>query len=229
MGLFDSIGGLVSSWLGGNEQEDAINDAIKAQGKWYESAIDEQRRQYDTSRQDLMPWMQGGQSALMQLLKLYGLSPTGQGQVGPGDMSGFQQTPDYQFRFNEGMRGLDAGAAARGALDSGAARKAAINYAGNLASGEFNNYANRLAGLAGVGQSSATSIGGFGQNAANQISGIQTGFGDNLASSYLAKGQNSANQIANYAGYGSQLAGQTFGSFNPSSLISMFGGGGFGG
>ena len=125
----------------------------------------------------------------------------------PSGMDAFFQSPDYQFRLNEQNRNLTARNAALGIQDSGAAQKAALQYSGNLASGEFNNYANRLASLAGVGQTAANTSAQLGQNFANNFGNLQTQNAQNLGSSYMQQGQNTANMWGNLANIGSSALG----------------------
>lgn len=124
-----------------------------------------------------------------------------------GSLSPFFASPDYQFRQNEQGRALTARNAALGIQDSGAAQKSALQYSGNLASGEFNNYANRLASLAGVGQSAANQSAQQGQNFANNFGNLQTQNAQNLGSSYMQQGQNTANMWGNLANIGSSALG----------------------
>lgn len=88
----------------------------------------------------------------------------------------FEADPGYQFRMEEGMRGVEGSAAARGGLLSGAALKAIQKYGQGLASQEYGNayqrfnadqtnQYNRLAGLVQSGQGAASQIG----NAASQF------------------------------------------------------------
>jgi len=76
---------------------------------------------------------------------------------------GFYASPGYQFRFDEGARAYDRSAAARGQLLSGAQVKAQTRYGQGVASDEFGNYTNRLAAIAGLGQTAN----GMAQNAAS--------------------------------------------------------------
>lgn len=96
-------------------------------------------------------------------------------------------TPGYQFQLGQGMQAIDRSAAARGSLMSGATIKAAQRYGTGLASQEFGNYANRLASLIGLGQTAATTAGGY---------GMQTGanVGQNYANIGAARGSGYANQ-----------------------------------
>lgn len=119
-----------------------------------------------------------------------------QGAAGAGGnsaMNAFFTSPDYQFRQDEQMRALTARNAALGIQDSGAAQRSALQLSGNLASGEFNNYANRLSSLAGVGQTAAQNTAAQGQNFANSMGNVLGQNAQNLASSYATQGANNAN------------------------------------
>lgn len=62
--------------------------------------------------------------------------------------------------------------------------KSLNDYAQGTASSEFENYANRLAALAGVGQSATNSTSAAGQNMANNVSANQMAAGQARASAY---------------------------------------------
>ncbi len=70
MGLFS----LVGSFLGGNSQKKAANKAADAQVRAAQLAIDEQRRQFDTTQQNYAPYLGAGTSALDQINSLLGIS-----------------------------------------------------------------------------------------------------------------------------------------------------------
>jgi hypothetical protein len=87
---------------------------------------------------------------------------------GTPDMSGFFTSPGYQFRRDEGMRGLERSAAARGGAFSGNALRALSEFNSNIASNEFGNYFNQLASIAGIGQTATNQTAAYGaENAAN--------------------------------------------------------------
>jgi hypothetical protein len=202
LGAAGSIGGAL---IGQGSQDNALQAQEAATAK----IVAEQQRQFDLTRGDLAPWRTTGGSALGQLASLYGLSTVGpDGKTVPGsapDMSKFFTSPDYQFRMKQGLAGVDAGAAAGGSLDSGATRKAEIGYAGNLASGEFGNYANRLAGIAGVGQTAVNTGAQLGQENTNQISQAYANMGNAQSSYYLGQGNMYANALGGLANIGSGL------------------------
>jgi hypothetical protein len=136
-----------------------------------------------------MPWLNAGSSALAQMQRW-----------NSGDTKDFYNTPDYKFRFEQGLQGLDRSAAKRGALYSGGHSADLLNYAGGMASQGYDSAYNRLAGLAGVGQSTANSLGQLGQNTANQIGQNSMWAGNARASGY----RNAANA---WSDYGDSLGG----------------------
>jgi hypothetical protein len=126
---------------------------------------------------------------------------------GAPDYSAFFASPDYGYRKQQSLDSLTAQQAKLGLLDSGSTGKGYLQRAGDLASGEFNNYANRLAALANVGQTTASNLGTQGSNYAANIGNLQQSAANNQASSYLASGNN-------YAGLTNQLAGIGQRAFN---------------
>jgi len=110
------------------------------------------------------------------------------------DTFNFQEDPGYGFRFNEGMKALNAQAAARGGLISGNALRAATGFGQDMASQEYQNAYNRYLTtnaqklqeyntnmgldqyLTNVGQASANNqsnaIGVYGTNTANNLIGV---------------------------------------------------------
>lgn len=99
----------------------------------------------------------------------------------------FYASPDYQIAFDEGQKMIEGSAAARGGLFSGNTGVALTKYGQDYGNRLYNQYANRLMGLAGFGQTSATATGQFGAGAAQ-------GYGNAL----LYGGQAQANQFANF-------------------------------
>lgn len=134
--------------------------------------------------------------------------------IGGGGMKDFFTSPDYQFRQDEQMRALTARNAALGIQDSGAAQKSALTQSGNLASGEFNNYANRLASLAGVGQTAANNTAQLGQGFANNFGNAMNNNAQNLASSYATQGAAQGQLYGQLGGMASGLVGQFGGMSN---------------
>lgn len=162
------------------------NKAASAQEKAANQSIAEQQREYNQDREDLAPWRNTGQAALSTLASVYGLGTNGQPATSGAapDYSKFYESPDYQFRLSQGQQAIDRSNSARGLLGSGANQKAQIGFAENTAAGGFNDWWNKLSGLAGTGQSATNTTVAAGQNTANNISSAYTGVGNARASSY---------------------------------------------
>jgi hypothetical protein len=195
-------------------------------GGLYRNSTDTIKAGYVDARAANAPYLQTGTSALTRLAQIYGLNqvdangnPTEAALRGENPNldpnASFYQSPDYQFRLSQGIKGTDAGAAARGMLDSGATRKAEIAYAGNLAAGEFGSYASRLAGLAGIGQTAVNTNAAGVTNYTNAITNANNGYGTAISSAANNKSNNitgTGQQIANAnSGYATQYGNAQLG------------------
>jgi hypothetical protein len=109
---------------------------------------------------------------------------TQQAATAPGtpDMSSFMASPDYNFRRDEGMRGIERTAAARGGAFSGNALRALTDFNSNIASGEYGNYFNRLTTAAGLGSAATNQTAAYGADAASSASRNALFAGDARAS-----------------------------------------------
>jgi hypothetical protein len=128
--------------------------------------------------QDQIMQLQSGYQAPQQAPQ-----PAAQGQA--GNMSRFFASPDYQFRRDEGQRGIGNSFAARGGSASGNALKALSEFNGNLASGEFNNYTSRLFRMAGMGENATNNTAQAGNQYAQGYGQAQQQIGDARASGVL--------------------------------------------
>jgi hypothetical protein len=207
-----------------NKQSKAAKSAGRAQENAAREGIEEQRRQFDTFQGNIQPYLGIGQQATGTLSGLMS-----------GDMTAFHESPDYQWRFNEGMRGLDRNAASRGSLFSGGTDLDRMNYGQGLASTEYGNFWNRTMDAARLGQNSAVGAGHMGMGMANNISGLLGNIGQAQGNSAINQANawgNAANGIA--GAVGTYLGGRQTsyqqpygGSLGPSNGFNWnFGGGG---
>lgn len=139
--------------------------------------------------------------------------------------------PSYQWRLDQGMKNLQASAAARGTLGSGQNLKDITDYSQGAASQEYQNaYSrymgqqetlyNRLAGLAGIG-TSATSAGNAAlQNSATAM-GQNTIAGAGASSNYLTGG--AAAQAAGQVGSANAIGSGIGGAANNWMTLQMLG------
>lgn len=117
-------------------------------------------------------------------------------------MQRLQNTPGYQTRANEGRTQIEASAAARGGLNSGAALRSLTRYGQDYNTSEYDRYMNRLAGLFGGAQQATNQIGSaasnFGQTAGNNAINA----GNARANMYQQRGANNAGMLGDIGGYG---------------------------
>jgi hypothetical protein len=182
--------------VGGYLASESAGDAADTQAASTAAGIGEQRRQYDLTRSDYAPYRAAGTTALGRL----------QGEMDwPTTGADVMSDPGYQFGLQQGQQALDRKAAAVGGRVSGAALKAASEYGTNYATTGYNaayqrrqDRLNRLAALAGIGQSATGSSAAAGSTAAGNISGLISGQGNAAAAGQLAQGNiwgNVANQL----------------------------------
>jgi hypothetical protein len=131
-------------------------------------AQDKAQGLYAQQRTDTAPWRTTGAQALPATADLLGLNGP---DAAARAMGNFQTSPGYQFQLEQGLRAIDAGAAAQGMLRSGATLKEEQKFGSDLANLDFSNYYNRLFGLSKLGSDVATGGATNASNAANTAIG----------------------------------------------------------
>ncbi len=124
-----------------------------------------------------------------QIADLEGQISTAQQGGGGPDYSAFYESPGYQFQQEQGILAIDKSAAARGLLMSGGTLRELQRYGQGLASSEFGNYANRLASIAGLGQTAALGGGQLGATAAGQVGSSLADIGQSVMSGGQAQAE----------------------------------------
>lgn len=133
-------------------------------------------------------------------------------------MDDYLEDPGYQFRMQQGEQAINRAAAAAGRYDSGRALKDLTEFNSGLASQEFGNaynrwnldqtnIYNRLSGLAGTGQQTATQLANLGSNMASNIGNLTVAGGNAMASNYLNAGNAGAAGIIGQANAWSNALG----------------------
>lgn len=102
--------------------------------------------------------------------------------------AGFTATPGYDFRLNEGRNALEASAAQRGGINSGSTLQALTRYGQDYATGEYNNYLNRLTGQAASGQNAAAGLASANQNFSAQAGNALAASGNAQAAGAIGVG-----------------------------------------
>jgi hypothetical protein len=194
LNLGGTVAGIGTSIWSGNKQADAASDAAKLQAAGQAAALEELKRQFDLSRADQMPWLTAGKDSLAQLSAL--MAPGG-ALTRKFSAADFEADPGYQFQLAEGEQAANRAAAARGGFNSGRTLKELMRYGQGLANTTYqdaynryntdqSNLYNRLAGIAGTGQTAATTLGDAGANYAANVGNTLTGGATAQAASRIA-------------------------------------------
>lgn len=141
------------------------------------------------------PYQQTGVGANSQLSNLLGLN----GASGYNSaMAALQNDPGYQFRLQQGQQGIDRNLSAQGLGQSGAAVKAANDYAQGQAQQEYQNAIQNAQGASNSGQNAAGALAGLATNL-GQVGAARTGQQSNIINQGLSglfgSGQNSTDQL----------------------------------
>ena len=148
--------GVGSALIGGS----AAKSAARTQANAAQDAAAVQQNMFDTTSQYFQPYRQAGENAL----GTYG------DQVG----TEFTKTPGYEFGLQQGIDAVDASAASRGNLNSGATLKAVNQFGQDYATRNYDNWLNRVGGIMSTGQASAGQQAALGQNFANNQTNLLT-------------------------------------------------------
>lgn len=155
-------------------------------------------------QQDYAPYAQTGQLANTQLQGLFGLNGNG---AQAAAQANWQNTPGYQFALDQGLKAVNADAAAKGQILSGNNQQAVQQFGTGLANQTYNNYLTNL-----IGQQQQ------GVNAAGGVASGQLG----VANAQAGKSGAAAN--TQNAGLGMGLSG-LFPQANPFASITGGNGG----
>ena len=172
-----------------SKQANAVENAAGQSAAASRYATDLQKAMFDKQIELQQPWLQAGTNALTKMQGGEYALP----ESFKYDPNSMYQDPGYAFRMSEGMNALNRSMTAKGLGVSGANVKGALKYGQNLGSQEFGNAYqraldeynarvarsttgyNRLASLAGVGQTGANTIGSAASNYGANVGNLAMG------------------------------------------------------
>jgi hypothetical protein len=211
-------------------QSRAAGEATQAQRDIANQQTDLQREQYLkqlelnepfrqaglTGQNMLLSQLQGGPYASAKFGGVEGYDPaSAMRNFGAGD---FQADPGYAFRLSEGLKGMNATAAARGGLLSGNALRAGQEYGQQLGSQEYQNAFNRYqANRAQQAQEYGNAFNRFQTERTNTLAPLQSlaGLGQSATQQAQQASQNYATGAGNVLGnFGAAQAGNIIGQGN---------------
>jgi len=155
----------------------------------------------------LGPWATTGVPANADQADLLGLNGP---DAANAAMAKFQTSPGYQFQLQQGLRAVDAGAAAHEMLRSGATLKAEQTFGQGLADSDFGNYWNRLNQLSESGRLAAGGLATGEIQTGQGIAGTDASAAAGQSSIYGGLGtgvSNNINQLANNTAVQNWLTG----------------------
>lgn len=221
-----SVVGAVGASKAAGAQADAAKSTAQLQHEDQQASLAEQKRQFDLQQSNMAPWLKAGTQGINTLSGL--LSKPGEGLLTPWTDT-FQaptadqarQTPGYQFALQQGQNTIQNSAAAQGGLLSTGTMKTLDQFSQGLADttysdtynraldeyqqrynifqGNQTNEFNRLASISGAGQQAATTLGQFGQQAAQNVTNINATAGAQQGNSLMAAGSARASGYAGIA------------------------------
>jgi hypothetical protein len=204
----------------------ASKSAAGRQADAADRATEATERQYQQNREDMAPWRDAGKAALANMTP--GLVPGGEYNR-DFTLADFNADPGYQFRLDQGRDALEGSAAARGGLLSGGTLKALTNYGQQAGSQEYQSAYqrfnadrdrrfNRLASVAGVGQTATTDTARMGTDATNNMNATRMASADASASGIMG----TANAVA--GGVNGMMSLNMMNKFMPTTGVPAAGG-----
>lgn len=160
-----AVGGVASSAIGAG----AARSAGAAQERAAQLGVDEQRRQFDSMRDLLSPYVKAGDPALQAIMGAAGL-------LGPGSQQEFadqqSQSPMFQALARQGEDAILQNASATGGLRGGNVQGALGQFRPALLNQFIEQQYGRLSGIAQMGQNSAAGVGMAGMQTGNNIANL---------------------------------------------------------
>jgi hypothetical protein len=199
MGLLDSI----TNFFGGGGSQVGTPAASQA-NIFSQKAIDELRRQFDVSREDISPFVEAGIGSLGQVVQ--GTTPTGLDER-LGEIFG---TETFQNLVGERQRAVEGQLGAAGLTRSGTALQEAANIPTDIGLAIEGLLSNRAANLAGTGQTAALGGAQLGAGASTNIANLLQQQGQNVASGILTDAQAQAAGAQNLVNLTTTAAGIFF-------------------
>jgi Chaperone of endosialidase len=218
-GAIAAAGSIAGSAISGS----AAKSAAQTQAGAANNATQAELSMFNTTQQNLAPYMTSGANALKTLnSQLPSLTK-------PFSATQYQASPGYAWQMSQGIDAVQNSASAAGGIGGGNTLKALTTYGQGLANTDYQqalqNYMqqqqqtyNMYSGLVSGGQNAAANLGGISAQVGGQVGGNIIGAGNALAAGQIgvanaaSGGINSLAQLANLYGSGSFAgAGSTAG------------------
>lgn len=194
-----------SKWSGGKGQLGELGHPLLQGGRQMRTianAAAERNRSFDEAaaayapvREEYRPYMDVGKKAASTVMQLF------------GDPSSIKGLPGYQFRYEEGQRAVETGAAAKGKLFSGQTLRELVTYGQEYATAELDKAFDR--GFKGI-QMGMVATQGYDAASLN-MADIYAGRGQARARQY----EDESRYLAGFEQGGREMFGSWFGGSGP--------------
>ena len=203
-------GGAVLGLVGSAMSSNAADNAAQTQAQAASQASQLQYQEFQQQQANQAPWIAAGTQALGQMQTMSANAPTFTAQDFANNMD-----PAYQFDLQQGQQAIERSAAAQGGLQSGSTLKSLSDYAQGQASNEYQNaYSrfmnnqnmqfNRLASIAGTGQTATGQMGQAGQSMASQVGSNMMGAANAQGAAGIASANAWSSGLSNAGNMGMQ-------------------------
>lgn len=197
------VGGMMSN----NAQKKAAGKAADAQVQAAQIATEEQRRQFDSIRELLNPYVNAGTDALGGQQDLLGLNGLDAQQVA---IDGINNSAAMQTYLQQGENAILQNASATGGLRGGNTQSALSQFRPQLLNQLVTQQYQNLGGLTSMGQNAAAGVGNAGMQSANNIGNLMQQAGAAQAGNYLAQGKANSQMWSDVTGALSNFASKKF-------------------
>lgn len=202
------IGG-VAAVAGGAMQSRAASKASSAQERAAAQQVALQREIYEDQKERFQPFYEAGTNALNPYLYEIGLADR------PEGWAGLSMSPGARFALEQGRDTVEAGAAARSGLNSGATLAGLERLRMGMAAQDRDNQLNRLAGVVDSGQAAAANQASAGNAFAGMASQAIGARGNAQAAGHIGAANAWGNALGGLTGaVGYQMANNPDSWFN---------------
>ena len=138
------------------------------------------------------PYANAGQGSLNTLMQQYNTLLNNPQAIMQMAGSGYQQSPGYQYQYDQAMNAQNSAAASGGMLGTPYHQENAATTANDLANQDYEQYLNQTLGLYGKGLEGEQGLNQMGYNASNELAtGLATNLGNEGGMAYSGvAGQN---------------------------------------
>jgi hypothetical protein len=192
--------------IGGIMQNNAAGDAADAMAGAATAGIAEQRRQFDTVRELLAPYVQAGNTSLGSYQDLAGANGPDKQHAA---IAALQGGPQFGALVRQGEEAILQNASATGGLRGSNTQRSLADYRTEVLSGLIDKQLGRYSPIVNIGQNSAAGVGSAAMNTGNNVANLLGQQGAAQAGGIVA-GTNAITDTL--GGLGGFFAGQAAGS-----------------